>query len=100
MLSQPAVTRRTLAVLVLLCAVVCAQAASLASEELHHHSSQHCCGLCHTGPMPFVQSSATGVMNPASSMAWLESAPSLDTPHETPVTTGASRAPPIQSSLF
>src|SRR6266568_2029559 len=36
---------RVLLVLLLLCAVICAQGASLASEQFHQHASQHCCGL-------------------------------------------------------
>jgi hypothetical protein len=40
--------------MVLLCAVVCAQAVSLAQVHSHEHSSTHCCGLCHAGPLAFV----------------------------------------------
>jgi hypothetical protein len=41
-------------ILLLLCAVCCAQTASLFEIHSHEHSPQHCCGLCHTGPLPFV----------------------------------------------
>jgi hypothetical protein len=94
MLSQAAVARRTLAVLVLLCAVVCAQAASLASEHLHQHSSQHCCGLCHTGPLPFIQASIASTAVPVVSVFWLELPAACGFVHDAPLMNGDSRAPP------
>src|SRR5436189_4155810 len=92
--SETSAARRTLFLLLLLCAVVIAQTSSLASEHLHQHSSQHCCGLCHTGPLPFIQASVSSATAPAVSVSWLESASARDITHEAPITAGGSRAPP------
>jgi hypothetical protein len=81
-------------VLLLLCAVVCAQAASLASEHFHQHASQHCCGLCHAGPLPLIQPSVTTALAPTLSVAWIEWSGSLDAPHQVLFAAGYSRAPP------
>jgi len=78
-------------VLFLLCAVVCAQAASL--EEFHQHSSHHCCGLCHAG-MPFVQSVASAALAPLVSSERLEMAHGPQSPHDVLLASGSSRAPP------
>ena len=89
--------RRIIPLLLLLCMLVCAQTVSLASEHLHQHSSQHCCGLCHTGPLPFVQPSLAAAMAPSFRVAWLEGSSNSDAPHEVILTTGSSRAPPTRS---
>jgi hypothetical protein len=85
---------RILFVLLLLCAVVCAQSASLASDYSHRHSSQHCCGLCHAGPLPLIQPTAVSAIAPVLSMAWLEWSLGLDAPHQVLLAAGYSRAPP------
>ena len=90
-------TRRTPAVrlalvVLLLCAVVCAQAASL--EEFHKETSQHhCCAMCHAG-MPFVRSAPVGPIAPVASSGWVEKVWSANAPHEVLLTAGSSRAPP------
>jgi hypothetical protein len=86
---------RVLLVALFLCALVCAQAASLASEHWHHHSSHHCCLLCHAGPMPLLPSTMpAAAFAPVLSLAWLERPSGLDTPREELLTAGGSRAPP------
>jgi len=50
--------RRLVVVLLLLCATVLAQSSALAAQSESHHSPDHCCLLCHTGPLPFLQTSA------------------------------------------
>jgi hypothetical protein len=80
-------------VLLLLSAVVCAQTASLSAEH-SHNSSQHCCGLCHVGPIPFLQPVVAAALAPIVALAWLASASDLDSPHEVLLTAGSSRAPP------
>jgi uncharacterized membrane protein len=84
---------RSLLVLVLLYAMVCAQTALLSSEH-SHNSSQHCCGLCHVGPIPFLQPVVAAVLAPIVALAWLASASDRDSPHEVLLTAGSSRAPP------
>jgi len=78
-----------------LCALVFAQAASLASEHWHHHSSHHCCVLCHAGPMPLLRSTVSAAaFAPVLPLAWLERFSGLDAPREALLTAGDSRAPP------
>jgi hypothetical protein len=88
------ITSRVLLVVALLCAVVCAQAASLISEQLHQHSSQHCCALCHIGPLPFLQPAIAAYSAPVLATEWFEWSVELDTPHEVLLAAGYSRAPP------
>ena len=48
---------RTFALLVLvLWATVMAQSLALAAEEHHHSAPDHCCLLCHLGPLPALHS--------------------------------------------
>jgi hypothetical protein len=86
-------------VLLLMCAIICAQAASLASEHFHQHSSQHCCGLCHVGPMPFLRAAVFAGPAPMVTLAWISRACDFDTDHEVLLTAGDSRAPPVSSPL-
>src|SRR5689334_8037892 len=94
MYSESPAARRILLLLFLLCALVLTQTTSLASEHLHQHSSQHCCGLCHSGPLPFVQPAVASSFAPMQSVAWLRNSAGLDAPHEVILTAGSSRAPP------
>ncbi|MGA2329500.1 MAG: hypothetical protein ABSH05_24850 [Bryobacteraceae bacterium] len=86
--------RRGLFVCLLLCAVMCAQAASLASEHAHGSFSQHCCPLCHVGPLPFVQPVIAAALLPVLRVAWLECSFEPGSAHEVLLAAGSSRAPP------
>jgi hypothetical protein len=86
--------RRISLILFLMCAVVCVQAASIASEHFHQHSSQHCCGLCHTGPLPFIQTATSATLAPMLSQSWLEPSSGFESAHEVLLAAGSSRAPP------
>jgi hypothetical protein len=93
--SRPRGIVRVSLVALFLCAMVCAQAASLASEYWHHHSSQHCCLLCHIGPLPLLQSNVSAAaVAPVLSTVWLERSSGVETPHEVLRAAGDSRAPP------
>jgi hypothetical protein len=81
-------------VCLLLCAVMCAQAASLASEHAHWSFSQHCCGLCHAGPLPFVQPVIAAEFLPVLQAVWLECSFEPGPAHEVLLGAGSSRAPP------
>jgi len=81
-------------ILALLSVVVCAQAASLISEQFHQHSSQHCCALCHIGPLPFLQPAITACAAPVLSGELPECSVALNAPHEILLASGDSRAPP------
>src|SRR5450631_2004884 len=91
-------SRRTnsLLVLLFLCALMCAQSASFVSEHSHRHASQHCCLLCHSGPLPLLQPVTSTGISPMLAVAWLSLSGDFDTPHEGPHTPGSSRAPPLQ----
>jgi hypothetical protein len=81
-------------VCLLLCAVMCAQTASLASEHAHECSSQHCCALCHAGPLPFVQPVIAAEFLPLLQVVWLQSSFDAGSAHEVLPAVGSSRAPP------
>jgi hypothetical protein len=81
--------------LLLLCTTLCAQTASVASEQFHQHSSQHCCGLCHAGPLPFLTPSTSSAPAPAFAPAWLEVQDRSGAPREALLASGSSRAPPL-----
>jgi hypothetical protein len=86
--------RRGLFVCLLLCAVICAQATSLASERAHGSFSQHCCGLCHAGPLPFAQPVIAAGVLPVLRVVWLERSFEPSSTHEVLLVAGSSRAPP------
>ncbi len=88
-------TTRRLFLVLLIGALLCAQAVSLASEHSHTHSTQHCCTLCHSGPLPFIQPAITAGLMPTTSIAWLEWSSGLDALHEFLLASNSSRAPPL-----
>ena len=87
-------SRRLLIVLLVLCAVVSAQAASFVSDYYHNHSTRHCCGLCHTGPLPLIQPTVTAAFAPVLSMAWMERFARANTAYQVLLAAGHTRAPP------
>jgi hypothetical protein len=88
---------RTFLVLLFLCAMVGAQSASFASEHSHQHSSQHCCGLCHVGPLPLLQPASAAAFAPAVTVALLAAPLDCDLRYDVLLTAGSSRAPPSLS---
>ena len=90
---------RTLLVLVFLCAMVSAQSASFTSEHSHQHSSQHCCGLCHVGPLPLLQPVTSTALAPMVALALLSSSADCDSPHDVLLAAASSRAPPSSLPL-
>ena len=82
-------------VMLVMCAVVCAQTASFISGHSHQRVSQHCCGLCHAGPLPFLQPVNQAAVAPSVAVAWLGWSFNSDTPHEVLLAAGSSRAPPV-----
>ena len=87
---------RTLWIALFLCAVVCAQAASLAFE--HPHDSGHCCQLCHLGPLPFLGPAPVAGIAPVVAVAWYYGTTDTGTAHEMLLRAASSRAPPFPSS--
>jgi hypothetical protein len=88
------VARRVVLVLSLVCFLFSAEAAVLASLHPHQHSSEHCCGLCHVGPLPFLQPAVWRAFDPGILAAWLERFRDLDAPREVAHASAHSRAPP------
>jgi len=81
-------------VLLLLCLLMVAQSAAFASANEQHHSQDHCCLLCHVGPLPFLHTNVSAVVMPALSMVWLESPLEFIATHDVQLSTKSSRAPP------
>jgi hypothetical protein len=86
---------RGFGIALLLCAVVCVQAASLAFE--HPHDSGHCCQLCHLGPLPLLESVPVAGIAPVLAVAWYPGTSDSRTAHETLLSAAFSRAPPSLS---
>jgi hypothetical protein len=84
---------RTLLVLLLLCLTL-GQAFTLASERESHHTPDHCCLLCHVGPLPFLQTTVTATVMPIFPVAWLAPVPDFDTAHQVLLSASSSRGPP------
>lgn len=80
--------------LLFLCALIGAQTASFASEHSHNRS-EHCCALCHVGPLPLLQPVASAGVVPAVPVAWLTLSREFDKLHDAQLTAGSSRAPPL-----
>ena len=92
-MHRKAIAARGALFVLLLCAVVWAQVISFASEHSHQHSTQHCCGLCHTGPLPWIQT-ALAVVEPEHPKVWLEPANAGNRPRDFAPVARQSRAPP------
>lgn len=85
---------RTLVVVCLLCLIVLAQSSALALEHREHHSSEHCCLLCHAGPLPFLQGTMSVALAPTLPVTWFASAIEFQDTHDVLIATSSSRAPP------
>ena len=81
-------------VVLLLCATLGAQINSLASEQETHHGSDHCCRLCHIGPIPILPSAAVAVVAPIFSAVWVAPSSGPGAPREVLLPAAPSRAPP------
>jgi hypothetical protein len=87
-------SRRHACIWLLLCLVLLAQSAGFAAANEQHHSQDHCCLLCHAGPLPFLHSNVSAVVAPVFCTVWLESTPNIISTHEVLLSTSSSRAPP------
>ena len=86
--------RRFLLIVLVLCATICAQSASITAEQETHQGSDHCCGLCHLGPAPVLPATASAVTAPVFSPVSITVSVVIGAPHDVLVTSSASRAPP------
>ena len=85
---------RLAVILLLLCGMVAAQSQDLTAAHQAHQATQHCCLLCHFGPLPLVQAAAPATPAPLLSVAWLEPDRGFESTHDVFLSAGSSRAPP------
>jgi hypothetical protein len=86
--------RKFLAVLFLLCVTALAQVSALSTQNQSHVSGDHCCLLCHVGPLPFVQTSVLVALAPVFHVVWMAPAAHPETTSDVRVVPSPSRAPP------
>jgi hypothetical protein len=86
--------RRALLVVCLLFVTMFAQSSALSSEHQQHHSSDHCCLLCHVGPMPLLQTSVSVTVTPVFVVQWIAFSPDFESGHDALLAPSSSRAPP------
>ena len=77
-----------------MCLTLLGQSLALASEEESHHAPDHCCLLCHVGPLPFLQTTATAAVPPVFLVAWLAPTPDFEPTHAVLLLAISSRGPP------
>ena len=86
--------RRGILVLLLLCVIVFAQVAALASQFEQHGACDHCCLLCHVGPLALLPPSVPVFLAPAAPAGWRAASFVSDIARELPLAASSSRAPP------
>jgi len=91
--------RRAVAVLFLLCLMVCAQSAALFGSTETHHSAGHCCPLCHLGSLPFLHITNAAAIVPTAVLERLLTTPDAESSHDGLLTANSSRAPPSFSPV-
>ena len=92
---------RSVLLVVFLCCVVAAQMESFAHAHPHAHSStQHCCALCHAGPLPFLQPVIAAAVLPHMAVVWITPAAEIASPRQSLVSGESPRAPPSLSLVF
>lgn len=92
MLRLDPIARRLL-VLLFLCAVIGAQAASFTDVHSHQNSNHHCCALCHAGPLPFLEPGMAAAVSPDIAVIWIAGPAESEAPHDVLLDSGSSRAP-------
>ena len=86
--------RKALLIVLLLCVTGLAQFAALVGQPETHRSSDHCCLLCHVGPLPFLEASASAAVAPVFEVVWLTPAADFATTHDVLLPASPARAPP------
>ena len=86
--------RRLWIILLLLCVTVLAQSSALSAQSESHHAADHCCLLCHVGPLPFLQTSVSATLAPVFQVVWLAPPASVEITPDVLILPSASRAPP------
>ena len=86
--------RKALFIVLLLCVTGVAQFAALVGEPESHHSADHCCLLCHMGPLHFLEASASAGLAPVFAVVWLTPAADEGSAHDVQLPSSPARAPP------
>ena len=86
--------RKALLIVLLLCVTGAAQFTALVSERETHHASDHCCLLCHVGPLQFLEASASPAIAPVFEVVWLTPAVEPPATHDALLPSSPARAPP------
>jgi hypothetical protein len=86
--------RKALFIVLLLCVTGAAQFAALVGEPESHHASDHCCLLCHMGPLQFVETSVAVGLAPVFAVVWLTPATEVAMVHDVQLPFSPARAPP------
>jgi hypothetical protein len=94
MAQEGGLGRRGAFVLFLLCVIVFAQVAALAFQFDQHGPSDHCCLLCHLGPLALLPPSIPVALAPAAPAGWRAASPVAELAREMPLAASSSRAPP------
>ncbi len=89
-------TKRAI-VLLVLCLTALGQCCAIAAEHEQHSANEHCCLLCHTVPLASLDAAVPTFTAPVDSVTWISTAPESTSPHEVPVSSSSSRAPPRDS---
>jgi hypothetical protein len=74
-----------------------AQAAALDPQHEAHEQPDHCCLLCHVGPLSLLYSPAPAPVSPNFELAWLIQVPDFAPSHDILSTARSSRAPPLST---
>ena len=85
---------KALFVVLLLCVTCLVQFGALLGERESHHSSDHCCLLCHVGPLQFLETSQTPVVAPVFEVVWLTPDLEAAQAHDVQLPASPARAPP------
>ena len=87
--------RKALLIVLLLCVTGIAQLAALVGEPESHHSSDHCCLLCHMGPLHFLEASPAAGQAPVFAVVWLATSARVATALNVQRCASPARAPPF-----
>jgi hypothetical protein len=86
--------RKLLVVLFLVCVTALGQFSALSAQSESHLSGDHCCLLCHVGPLPFLQTNVSAALAPVFHVVWLAPPARLETTSDVRLVPSPSRAPP------
>ena len=86
--------RTLLVVLLLLCVMAPTQFSALSAQIESHTSGDHCCLLCHVGPLPFLQTSVSAAWAPVFQVVCLAPPAYFETTSDVRLLPSSSRAPP------